>query len=126
MEKLSIGDTVRLVPPRNVGNQAVKAHVNCHVGPRLFEVETETGGMFQQNRHFNKAEFNVTRHNEVPTAPGGENDPFTHPAMKPIPKTPVRVPPTTEPSGQPAVLAPATENLARTVGTGPRNPIINT
>ena len=41
--KLSSGDTVRLIPPGNSQNQAVKAGVNCQVGPLSFQVETENG-----------------------------------------------------------------------------------
>lgn len=47
--KLSTSDTVRLVPPGNSQNHAMKARVNGRVGPRSFKVETENGAIYRRH-----------------------------------------------------------------------------
>ncbi|XP_028416059.1 uncharacterized protein LOC114539643 [Dendronephthya gigantea] len=75
LRKLSTGDTVRLIPPGDRQNQAVKARVNGQVGPRSFAVETESGAIYRRNRRhlrrtkedFNQAESAVKLHSGVST-----------------------------------------------------------
>ena len=50
LAELKSGDTVRLIPPRSLTNEAVKAKVNKPVVIRSYEVITEDGARYQRNR----------------------------------------------------------------------------
>ena len=50
LTELRSGDTVRLIPPRGVTNEAVKARVDKPVGTRSYEVITEDGARYRRNR----------------------------------------------------------------------------
>ena len=51
LAELKSGDTVRLIPPRILTNEAVKAKVNKPVGIRSYEVNAEDGARYRRNRH---------------------------------------------------------------------------
>ena len=50
LAELKSGDTVRLIPPRILTNEAVKAKVNKPVGIRSYEAITEDGARYRRNR----------------------------------------------------------------------------
>jgi len=50
LSELKSGDTVRLIPPRSLTNEAVKGKVNQPVAMRSYEVITEYGARYRRNR----------------------------------------------------------------------------
>jgi len=50
LAELRRGDLVRLISPRSLTNEAVKARVDKSVGTRSYEVITKDGARYRQNR----------------------------------------------------------------------------
>ena len=50
LAELKSGDTVRLMPPRSLTRESVKARMDKSVGTRSYEVVTEDGARYRRNR----------------------------------------------------------------------------
>lgn len=71
LAELKSGDTVRLIPLRSLTNEAVKARVEKPEGTRSYEVITEYGARYRQNRrHLGKPRVLQQKHVDALLKPG--------------------------------------------------------
>lgn len=71
LAELKSGDTVRLIPLRSLTNEAVKARVEKPEGTRSYEVITEYGARYRQNRrHLRKPRVLQQKHVDALLKPG--------------------------------------------------------
>ena len=62
LAELKSGDTVRLIPPRSLTSETIKARLNKSVETRSYEVVTEDGARYRQNRcHLRKTRESYNR-----------------------------------------------------------------
>ena len=62
LAELKSGDTVRLIPPRSLASESIKARVDKSVGTRSYEVVTEDGARYRRNRrHLRKTRESSNR-----------------------------------------------------------------
>ena len=62
LAELKSGDTVRLIPPRSLTGESVKARVDNSVGTWSYEVVTEDGARYRRNRrHLRKTRESYNR-----------------------------------------------------------------